>query len=253
MSDERQRERERRRWYLERFLQRTDSGRVEGEAAADEPGPDVRVKAADRAVSVRIAELLAPGGDPGVRESVRAFRSAVVQAAEERWARRPEGPEVEVWVEFSDHEQTTAARDRDDLARRLCGLVESELPEVGGFARIVAGWSDAEADVPLVAPALTVARLPTYSGTTWHAVSTAGRKEVDANRLADVIAGASRTGAELSEDTDERWLVVVLESYRHPSMGGVPEEAASESYASAFDRIWLYDPGSDEARELVGG
>ena len=247
------RARERRGWYLERFLERIGGG----SPAPDGPqgGAGVfRVEGLGGAVRVRVVELLGPGGERQTRESVRAFRSSVVEAAAAEWRRDPDRPPVEVWVEFSAHEQTTAARDREELARRLCSAAESELPEPGGFARILSGRDGENARFPLVAPALTVARLPAYGGTIWHAVSVSGSKEVDEDLLASAVADAAGAAASPGTDgEDEEWLLLVAETFRHPSMDGIPEGISLDGVESHFERIWLFDPVSDDVRELAGG
>lgn len=251
---------ERHRWYLERFLERIDFPATTAEAPPAAPPGRFRLDAPEgRRIDVRVVELLRPPEEGAIRKSVRAFREAVVEAAEEEWSTDPGRPAVEVWVEFSGHEQTTAARDREEVARGICRQVEAGLPEVGGFARLVAGRGRDDVPFPPATPALTVARLPTYSGSRWRVASGAQATELDpdAIRRAADAASAEPTGEgggpAAADDEDavvERWFLGVLEPFRRAPSAGIPEGIEEGRYASPFDRIWVYDPGGDEVRAL---
>ncbi len=250
------RERERLRWYLKRFLETVDGSGIRDEPANSE----FSIAVGEGRVVVRVVELLRPSAPPGVRESVLAFRRALVQQIDQQWSSDPDRPAVEGWVEFSGHEQTTSSMDRTNVARSVCEIVATRLPQPDGFVRLVAGTEDEVGSIPLVTPAVTVARLDEYTGSSWHMAAAPSRAGIDADFVKDAlveVAGergsdGAGAGAGSGEAGDERWLVATLDSFRLSSSSGIPSGVAGLSVDSTYDRIWVLDPVEGRAVEPTG-
>ncbi|MBK9408020.1 MAG: hypothetical protein IPN47_08225 [Gemmatimonadetes bacterium] len=202
--------------------------------------PDFIVRGKERRVGIEVTELfVASGASTSPPQALESARASVLANAQDLMLQGGDPP-LAVSVHFSQHWQPSG-RDLASLAQRLVSIVRHESPIAPGTSVTLGDGDERLADVWDAVVAMTVHYPERAAQHFWMAPGFAWIAPIERAKLAEVVATKERLLPRYLTRVDRAWLLIAFRSSRLSSAMSFDPSVLQPPFASAFDRIYLYD------------
>ena len=235
------RKKDRERWFVQHFL-RCLPDCPSGELV-DHESPDFLIRSPSQTIGLEVRELFHPGEPHGGSiQAQEALRRQVLEACRDLYDRNGGAP-----AHFSVHFQPRSELHKSQVEALAWAIVERVGPLRLSTHELVQ-LDDYEALPPEIAAIHCVGL--TGEGSDWSDPGATWVPTLEAMDIAREIAAKEVKLDAYRTSSEEMWLLLAADGLRLSGMIEMSPAALSETYATRFSQVWVFQLGDDKVHQL---